>query len=82
LATAAATHLPAWADRLTPHVLRHYCASQLYLSGVDLIAIQELLGHSWIATTMRYVHVHRTRIENAWLAGQQRAAARWEGLTR
>ena len=82
LAAAAATHLPGWAGRLTPHVLRHYCASQLYLSGVDLISIQELLGHAWIATTMRYVHVHRTRIEEAWIAGQQRAATRLEGLIR
>jgi site-specific recombinase XerD len=80
LAEAAAAHLPEWADQLTPHVLRHFCASQLYLSGVDLISIQELLGHSWVATTMRYVHVHRTRIEDAWVAGQQRAAARMEGL--
>ncbi len=66
--------------QLTPHVLRHFCASQLYLCGVDLISIQEMLGHSWVATTMRYVHVHRTRIEEAWLAGQQRAAGRLEGL--
>ncbi|MEV4201914.1 tyrosine-type recombinase/integrase [Micromonospora globbae] len=80
LAAAAASHLPTWADTLTPHVLRHFCASQLYLSGVDLISIQELLGHSWVATTMRYVHVHRTRIEDAWVAGQQRAAQRLEGL--
>lgn len=80
LALAAAEHLPGWADTLTPHVLRHFCASQLYLSGVDLISIQELLGHSWVATTMRYVHVHRTRIEQAWVAGQQRAARRLEGL--
>jgi site-specific recombinase XerD len=80
LAAAAGRHLPGWADTLTPHVLRHFCASQLYLSGVDLISIQELLGHSWVATTMRYVHVHRTRIEDAWLAGQQRAAQRLEGL--
>jgi integrase/recombinase XerD len=80
LAAAAAVHLPGWAHTLTPHVLRHYCASQLYLTGVDLISIQELLGHSWVATTMRYVHVHRTRIEEAWLAGQQRAATRLEGL--
>jgi hypothetical protein len=29
---------------------------------------------------MRYVHVHRTRIEDAWVAGQQRAARRLEGL--
>ncbi|MFI5851609.1 tyrosine-type recombinase/integrase [Micromonospora chalcea] len=80
LAMATAVHLPGWADRLTPHVLRHFCASQLYLNGVDLIAIQELLGHSWVATTMKYVHVHRTRIEDAWVAGQQRAAARLKGL--
>ena len=80
LAAAAGNHLPDWAETLTPHVLRHFCASQMYLSGVDLISIQELLGHSWVATTMRYVHVHRTRIEDAWVAGQQRAARRLEGL--
>jgi site-specific recombinase XerD len=80
LDAAVRAHLPEWKDRLTPHTLRHYCASQLYLSGVDLISIQELLGHSWVATTMRYIHVHRTRIEEAWLAGQQRAAKRLEGL--
>jgi integrase/recombinase XerD len=80
LADAAATHLPDWADTLTPHVLRHFAASQLYLSGLDLISIQELLGHSWISSTLNYVHVHRTRIEDAWVAGQQRAAQRLEGL--
>jgi site-specific recombinase XerD len=82
LAAAAAEHLPAWAGRLTPHVLRHYCASQLYLGGVDLISIQEALGHAWIATTMRYVHVHHSRIEEAWIAGQRRAATRLGGLLR
>lgn len=80
LTEATAKHLPAWSGRLTPHVLRHYCASQLYLDGVDLVSIQETLGHVWVATTMRYVHVHRTRIEDAWIAGQQRAAQRLEGL--
>jgi site-specific recombinase XerD len=80
LSEATAAHLPAWADKLTPHVLRHFCASQLYLSGMDLISIQEALGHAWVATTMKYIHVHRTRIEDAWIAGQQRAAARLEGL--
>ena len=80
LAEATTAHLPAWADTLTPHVMRHYCASQLYLSGLDLISIQELLGHSWIASTLNYIHVHRTRIEDAWVAGHQRAAHRLEGL--
>jgi site-specific recombinase XerD len=80
LGEATTAHLPAWADTLTPHVMRHYCASQLYLSGLDLISIQELLGHSWITSTLNYVHVHRTRIQDAWTAGQQRAAHRLEGL--
>jgi integrase/recombinase XerD len=82
VAAAATAYLPGWGGRLTPHVLRHYCASQLYLGGVDLISIQEMLGHAWVATTMKYVHVHRTRIEDAWIAGQERAAGRLEGLIR
>lgn len=82
LATAANKHLPSWAGRLTPHVLRHFCASELYLNGVDLISVQEMLGHAWVTTTMGYVHVHRTRIEEAWVAGQERAASRLEGLIR
>lgn len=80
LAEAAVRHLPDWPDRVTPHVLRHYCASQLYLGGMDLIAIQTILGHSWVATTMSYVHVQGTHVEDAWITGQQRAAARLEGL--
>lgn len=82
LAGAVTLHLPAWSDRLTPHVLRHYCASQLYRGGMDLLAIQELLGHWWVATTMRYVHVLHTHVEDAWIAGQQRAAVRLQGLAR
>ena len=82
LAAAAAAHLPEWKDSLTPHVLRHFCASQLYLGGMDLLAIQQVLGHSWVATTMAYVHVHATHIEDAWIAGQERAAMRLGGLAR
>ena len=79
-ADAATEHLPDWADKLTPHVLRHFCASQLYAAGMDLIAIQETLGHVWLSTTMNYIHVQRTHVEDAWIAGQQRAAQRLEGL--
>jgi len=81
LTTAAAVHLPGWPERVTPHVLRHFCASQLYLGGMDLVAIQQALGHAWVATTMNYIHVHATHIEDAWIAGQQRAAGRLEGLS-
>src|SRR5216684_1624658 len=56
LAEAAGRHMPAWSGKLTPHVLRHFCASQLYQSGMTLFAIQELLGHAWTGTTVRYVH--------------------------
>ncbi len=82
LASAAKAHLPDWPDVVTPHVLRHFCASQLYLGGMDLLAIQAALGHAWVATTMNYVHVPATHIEDAWIAGQQRAADRLRGLRR
>ena len=80
LATAAGVHLPGWPERVTPHVLRHFCASQLYLGGMDLAAIQQALGHAWVATTMNYIHVHATHVEDAWVTGQQRAADRLKGL--
>lgn len=80
LAGAAAEHLAEWPEKLTPHVLRHFCASELYGSGMDLIAIQETLGHAWVATTMNYIHVQRTHIEDAWISGQERAEQRLKGL--
>lgn len=39
------------------HTLRHTFASQLAAKGAPLHAVQALLGHSTIATTMRYAHV-------------------------
>jgi site-specific recombinase XerD len=78
LATAVAAWLPAWTGRLTPHGLRHYCASSLYERGMDLKAIQELLGHQWLATTSRYIHVHADHIETAWATANERVAARLE----
>lgn len=74
-------HLPSWSGKLTPHVLRHFCASQLYRSGMNIFAIQELLGHSGTATTARYIHVHETHVEDAWMAGHRRVSERWKGLT-
>lgn len=76
LAGAVTRWLPTWHDRLTPHGLRHYCASNLYVRGVDLKAIQELLGHSWLSTTTRYVHVHDEHVEQAWLQANERMTSR------
>lgn len=58
--------LPAWSGRMTPHVLRHYCASSLYAAGMDLKALQELLGHQWLVTTSGYIHVRSDHIQRAW----------------
>jgi len=52
-------------------------AARNYLAGMSLFAIQELLGHAWTGTTAQYIHVHSTHVEDAWAAGQQRAADRW-----
>jgi site-specific recombinase XerD len=76
LAGAVGRWLPNWDGRLTPHTLRHFCASSLYARGMDLKAIQELLGHEWLSTTTRYIHVHADHIEHAWAAANQRTAAR------
>jgi site-specific recombinase XerD len=79
LAAAVGRWLPDWSGRLTPHTLRHFCASSLYARGMDLKAIQELLGHEWLSTTTRYVHVHADHIELAWAAANERVAARLGG---
>ncbi|WP_327375393.1 site-specific integrase [Streptomyces sp. NBC_01216] len=80
LARAVERHLPSWRGRLSPHVLRHYCASSLYRNGVDIVAIQELLGHEWVATTMGYIHVHISHIEDSWERAAGRSAARLGGV--
>jgi site-specific recombinase XerD len=76
LAVAVEQWLPGWRGRLSPHVLRHYCASSLYARGMDLKAIADLLGHEWLSTTTRYIHVHDNHIEQAWAAANDRVAAR------
>lgn len=77
LARATARWLPAWEQRLTPHVLRHYCATSLYHRGMALKAIQDLLGHVWLKTTTTYVHVYDDHIERAWDDANQRVTARF-----
>ncbi|MGY5014204.1 tyrosine-type recombinase/integrase [Streptomyces sp. 900105755] len=59
------------ADRFSPHALRRACATHNYERGVDLVAIQQMLGHWTVSSTMRYVRPSATFIEDAY----QRAVA-------
>ncbi len=60
---------------VSPHVLRHSCASHMLAHGADIRVVQELLGHVSIATTQIYTKLSQDHLRSSYQRAHPRATA-------
>ena len=62
-------------DVVSPHVLRHSCATHMLAHGADIRVVQEVLGHVSIATTQIYTRLSQDHLRASYLRAHPRATA-------
>jgi integrase/recombinase XerD len=67
------------ADVVSPHVLRHSCASHMLAHGADIRVVQEVLGHVSIATTQLYTRLSQDHLRASYLRAHPRAGGVGDG---